>query len=120
MNQSRKVQAKKQAHTRASSLPGDGHPPNRHPSDVLAEAILGAARAVEQAEHLIKAEILRAAEEGNVERIKGMVGRWMLGPVSAVLEVEPPSATGGRAVAAALVDDSENLENLPPGNPTST
>ena len=65
-----------------------GHESEPHPSEVLAEAILNAARAVEHAEHLIKADILRAAERGDTNRIKHVVGRWMKGPVSQVLTGE--------------------------------
>ena len=59
----------------------------------LATDLHDLAMEVEEAERRIKEALLRAAEEGDLHRVKAIVRQWLAGPATAVVaNLDPPAA----------------------------
>lgn len=59
----------------------------------LAKTLLEIAAALEHAEEMIKQQILKAAHEGDMHRVKAIVRKWLNQPVADVLDQEPADDT---------------------------
>ncbi len=59
----------------------------------FAKTLLEIADAVEHAEEMIKRQILKAAHDGDMKRVKAIVRKWLNQPVANVLDQEADEDT---------------------------